>query len=77
MSRWLIRIGVSCLILGILLASPLTDLMPVGGFGFARPAAGYIRVIPAENSLDHASIALAAAGCLLLCAGLITKRRPR
>jgi hypothetical protein len=74
MSRWRIRIGVFCLVLGILLASPLTDLMPVNGFSFTVASAHY-RVIPADNGLDHASIALAAAGCLLLCAGLITKRR--
>jgi len=74
MSRWLIRIGILCLVPGILLALPLTDLMPVGGFGFTV-AGGHYRVIPAENGLNHGSIALAAAGCLLLCAGLITRRR--
>jgi len=74
MSRWLIRIAVFCLVLSLLLASLLTDLMPVDGFGFTV-ASGHYRGIPADNGLDYASIALAAAGCLLLCAGLIMKRR--
>jgi len=76
MSRWLIRIGVFCLVLGLLLASPLTDLMPIRGFGFTV-ASGNYRVIPADNGLDHTSIALAAAGCLLLCPGLLARRRAR
>lgn len=49
--------------------------MPVGGFSFTA-APGHYRVVPPESDWDHMSIALAATGCILLCTGLLTRRRP-
>ena len=50
MSRWLIQIGVLFLIAGVLLLSPLTDLLPVDA-GFAtRPAnPSHVRVVSTED----------------------------
>jgi hypothetical protein len=78
MSRWLIRIGVFFFVVGVLLLSPLTDLLPVNGTGpFSRPAdPSLFRVVPTENE-GNGGMALAIMGAALLGAGLLARRRSR
>jgi hypothetical protein len=78
MSRWLIRIGVFCLVLGLLLVSPLADLMPVdlsGFIGRGPEGPAHFRVTPAEEGPGHAGVALVGIGFVLFCAGLIARRQ--
>lgn len=77
MSRWLIRIGIACLVIGLLFASPLADLMPVGGFDPVSFSVGsnHFRIVPVEGDWGPAGIALLVLGGLLLLAGRASRRR--
>jgi hypothetical protein len=79
MSRGLIRIGVFCLVLGSVFVSPLLDLLPVDASGFlSQPkAVGHFRVVPANEELGHVGVTLVVAGLVLLCAGVVARRRGR
>lgn len=79
MSRWLIRIGVACFILGAVLVSPLIDLLPVEVFAFlshpSASASDYLfRVVPVEESPWHVGDAFVLAGLVLVGAGLFARR---
>ena len=77
MSRWLIRIGVFFLVVGMLLLSPLTDLMPADAGFTTRPAdPSHVRIVPTEDG-DNGGMALAVLGAALLGAGLLARRRGR
>lgn len=77
MPRWLNRIGVFCLVLGLLLTSPLSDLMPVDVLHVINQPAlsGHFRVVLAEDSSGHIGVALAFIGLMFLLAALIVSRR--
>lgn len=79
MSRWLIRIGVFCLVLGAVFVSPLVDLLPVDALGFLSQskASGHFRVVPAEEEFGHVGATLVLVGLVLLCAWIVARRRGR
>jgi len=77
MSRWLIRIGVFFLVVGVLLLSPLTDLLPADTGFYTRSAdQAHARIVPTEDG-GNAGMTLAIVGAALLCAGLLTRHRGR
>ena len=77
MSRWLIRIGAFFLVVGVLLLSPLTDLLPADA-GFTTPPANqsHVRIVPTEDE-GNGGLMLAIVGATLLGAGLLARRRGR
>lgn len=79
MSRRLIQIGIACLVIGMLFASPLTDMMPVSGFDPISLSMGssHFRIVPVEEDRGLAGIALLVLGCVLLLAGRAARRRGR
>jgi hypothetical protein len=79
MSRWLIRIGVFCLALGALLMSPLADLMPVDASAFFSQSmtSGHFRAVPTGENWGYGGNTLVVVGSVLLCAGLVARRRHR
>lgn len=85
MYRWLIRMGILCLVAGMVIVSPLTDWLPVDLFLKHRDSEGhavFFRVVPTHaqaGDISPADVGLAtiAAGSALLCAGLLARRRRR
>lgn len=77
MSRWLIRIGTFCVVFGILLASPLADLLPVdlGSSSNSPENAGYFRAVPRDEEGVDLAIVILALGGVLLSLGLVAKGR--
>jgi uncharacterized protein YjeT (DUF2065 family) len=77
----MIRVGCCFLVIGVILASPLADLLPVDTSDwlsgvFSRQAhSRFYRVVPAENNnLTVIGIALIVIGFLLAGMGLLTRR---
>jgi hypothetical protein len=85
MSRWLIRIGVVCLVLGGALISPLSDLLPVETVAFldhplaflSQPASSpnHFRIVPGDGQAEHIGDTLVIVGFVLAGAGLLARRR--
>jgi uncharacterized membrane protein len=75
MARWLIRAGIFFLVLGLALLSPLAELLPVDMFSYMRQRGGYVRIVPTEGNGGQLAIAIQLFGLVLLCAGLMARRR--
>jgi hypothetical protein len=77
-SRWLTRLGV-CLFLGALLWPSLVDLLPVDGLDFlVQPTTPRMfRMVPAEPDEGYFRVSLVGLGFLLICGGVLSKRKGR
>lgn len=79
LSRWVTRVGYFLLGLGVLLLTPVSDLLPIDLLVLAesllRPksAPGYLRVVPAEANYT-VELMLLALGLAFVLVGRLLKR---
>ena len=77
-SRWLIPGGIALCAAG-LLGPVLAGYLPADGFPITSGSVteGFFRIVPAEDSGEHLEVGITVVGIILLCAGVILRRRGR
>ncbi len=81
LSRWVIRVGVFSLVLGVLLLSPIADLLPLDLWASissslnSQEKHAYVRVVAAEQSYTVQAILVLLGLALMLLGHLLRRER--